>query len=150
MSATALPTVSSPQPRSPGPSSTRSMTRSAGPPVSRSAILVAASSVRDAGFGLPTTTAIVMPARHKTRVPHSCFSPKRRSTARGSRPDARLLGTMAADLIIRNGTVVDGSGGPARRADVAIAGDRIVAVEDHIDEQAHREIDAEGRVVTPG
>src|SRR3954447_2483039 len=56
----------------------------------------------------------------------------------------------AADLIIRNGTVVDGTGAPARRADVAMSGDRIVAVEDHIDEQAHREIDADGRVVTPG
>src|SRR3954447_25073088 len=56
----------------------------------------------------------------------------------------------AADLIIRNGTVVDGTGAPARRADVAIAGDRIVAVEEHIDERGHREIDAEDRAVTPG
>jgi N-acyl-D-aspartate/D-glutamate deacylase len=57
---------------------------------------------------------------------------------------------MDADLIIRGGTVVDGSGEAARQADLAIAGDRIVAVEDRIDGRAGREIDAEGRVVTPG
>jgi N-acyl-D-amino-acid deacylase len=57
---------------------------------------------------------------------------------------------MDADLIIRNGTVVDGTGAPARQADVAIAGDRIVAVEGRIEAKGHREIDASGRVVTPG
>jgi N-acyl-D-aspartate/D-glutamate deacylase len=57
---------------------------------------------------------------------------------------------MDADLIIRGGTVVDGTGAPAARADVAISGDRIVAVEDRLDAKAGREIDAEGRVVTPG
>jgi threonine dehydrogenase-like Zn-dependent dehydrogenase len=57
---------------------------------------------------------------------------------------------MDADLIIRGGTIVDGSGAAARRGDVAIAGDRIVAVEDRLDARASREIDAEGRLVTPG
>src|SRR5918995_3639136 len=57
---------------------------------------------------------------------------------------------MDTDLIIRRGTVVDGTGAAARRADVAIAGDRIVAIEERIDAGASREIDAEGRVVTPG
>ena len=57
---------------------------------------------------------------------------------------------MDADLIIRNGTVVDGTGAPARQADVAIAGDRIVAVEDRVEAKGRREIDATGRVVTPG
>ncbi len=55
-----------------------------------------------------------------------------------------------ADLIIRNGTVVDGTGAPARRADVAIKGDRIVAVEPAISGRATREIDATDRLVTPG
>ena len=35
---------------------------------------------------------------------------------------------MPHDLVIRNGSVVDGTGEPARRADVAVDGDRIVAV----------------------
>ncbi len=56
------------------------------------------------------------------------------------------------DLVIRNGTVVDGSGGPARRAgtaDVAIDGEQITAV-GSVDAPGRREIDAEGKLVTPG
>jgi len=53
------------------------------------------------------------------------------------------------DLVIRNGHVVDGTGGPARKADVAIDGGRISAVGDDIGE-GRREIDAAGLLVTPG
>ncbi|HMG43766.1 MAG TPA: amidohydrolase family protein [Acidimicrobiales bacterium] len=53
------------------------------------------------------------------------------------------------DLVIRNGRVVDGSGGPARVADIAIDGDRISAV-GTVAEPGRREIDAEGLLVTPG
>ncbi len=56
---------------------------------------------------------------------------------------------MAYDLVIRNGTVVDGSGLGSYRADVGIVGDRIAFV-GRIRERADREIDAEGQVVTPG
>ena len=54
-----------------------------------------------------------------------------------------------ADLIIRNGLVVDGTGAPPSVADVEVTGDRITAV-GSVDSSARREIDAEGRVVTPG
>ena len=57
---------------------------------------------------------------------------------------------MAHDLIIRNGSVIDGTGAPARRADVAVDGDRITAVGDLADATATTEIDATGLVVTPG
>lgn len=57
---------------------------------------------------------------------------------------------MAHDLVIRGGTVVDGTGGPARRADVAVDGDRITEVGDVDAAGAGRVIDAEGRHVTPG
>ena len=57
---------------------------------------------------------------------------------------------MDADLVIRSGTVVDGTGAPSTVADVVIAGDRIVAVEPDWVGTAHRTIDADGRVVTPG
>ena len=57
---------------------------------------------------------------------------------------------MQADLVIRNGSVVDGTGAAAVRADVAIVGDRIVAVEADFEGKGHREIDATDRVVTPG
>ena len=56
---------------------------------------------------------------------------------------------MPADLVIRNGLVVDGTGGPLRRADVAVTGDRIAAVGDDVG-TGRRELDADGHLVTPG
>jgi N-acyl-D-aspartate/D-glutamate deacylase len=56
----------------------------------------------------------------------------------------------AADLIIRNGTVHDGTGAEGQRADVAVSGDRIVAIGENLQVSASREIDAEGKLVTPG
>ena len=53
------------------------------------------------------------------------------------------------DLVIRGGTIVDGSGAPAREGDVAIDGDRIAEVGGKAG-AARREIDASGRLVTPG
>jgi N-acyl-D-amino-acid deacylase len=53
------------------------------------------------------------------------------------------------DLVIRGGTVVDGTGKPARKADVAIDGDRIVAVGTDL-ERGKREIDATDHLVAPG
>lgn len=56
---------------------------------------------------------------------------------------------MHPDLVVRGGRVVDGSGRPSFEADVVVHGDRIVAVGRH-DGPATREIDARGKVVTPG
>jgi N-acyl-D-amino-acid deacylase len=53
------------------------------------------------------------------------------------------------DLKIMGGLVVDGTGAPGRIMDVGIVGDRIVAV-GTLDESAREEIDASGRIVTPG
>jgi N-acyl-D-amino-acid deacylase len=53
------------------------------------------------------------------------------------------------DLVIRNGYVIDGSGSPAIRADVGVIGNRIARI-GRIREKGQQEIDAEGRVVTPG
>ena len=52
------------------------------------------------------------------------------------------------DLVIRNGTVVDGTGSPPRQADLAIDNDRIVAVGE-VSEAGRKEIDATGLLVTP-
>ena len=53
------------------------------------------------------------------------------------------------DLIIRGGTIADGSGRPPRPGDVAIDGSVITAVGE-VDGPARRDIDAEGLLVTPG
>jgi len=57
---------------------------------------------------------------------------------------------VAHDLIIRNGTIVDGTGKDSYRADVAIDSDKIVFIGDLSQETAIREVDATGLVVTPG
>jgi N-acyl-D-aspartate/D-glutamate deacylase len=55
---------------------------------------------------------------------------------------------VSADIVIRGGLVVDGTGAPPRRADVAITGDRISAIGDNLD--GRTEVDAGGCHVTPG
>ena len=56
----------------------------------------------------------------------------------------------SCETMVRNGTVIDGGGGPRVRADVAIAGGRIVAVGELSAMAAEREVDAAGHVVAPG
>ena len=56
---------------------------------------------------------------------------------------------MPYDLVIKNGTVIDGTGLPRYRADVAVRHGRIAAI-GRIREAAREVVDAEGRVVTPG
>src|SRR5262252_6346039 len=54
------------------------------------------------------------------------------------------------DIAILGGHVVDGSGAPARRVDVAISGGRISGIVERFTGKARREIDATGQVVAPG
>ncbi|MBK8058105.1 MAG: D-aminoacylase [Gemmatimonadetes bacterium] len=54
------------------------------------------------------------------------------------------------DLVIRGGTVYDGGGGAGREADVAVRGDRIVAIGPRLRDKGRRELDARGLVVAPG
>jgi N-acyl-D-aspartate/D-glutamate deacylase len=53
------------------------------------------------------------------------------------------------DLVIRNGTVIDGTGAAPFEADVAVAGGKIVAV-GKITDRGTEELDARGKFVTPG
>ena len=53
------------------------------------------------------------------------------------------------DLVIRGGTVVDGTGAPGRTADVALDGEVITEV-GRVDGSGRRELDADGLLVTPG
>lgn len=54
------------------------------------------------------------------------------------------------DIVFKNGRVVDGTGNPWFRADVAVAEGKIAAVGRHIGDEAERVIDASGLVVAPG
>ena len=53
------------------------------------------------------------------------------------------------DLVVRGGTVVDGTGGEPRDADVGVADGRIVGI-GHLSGSGREEIDARGLLVTPG
>jgi N-acyl-D-amino-acid deacylase len=68
----------------------------------------------------------------------------------GNLPLAQQAATPAYDLVITNGRVVDGTGNPWFRADVAIKDGRIARI-GHIDPgQARQVLDARGQVVAPG
>ena len=57
---------------------------------------------------------------------------------------------MDCDLKLSGGSVIDGSGSPARRADVAVTGDRITAIGDRAQVAAGRTVDCTGKTITPG
>ena len=62
----------------------------------------------------------------------------------------RAQAPAAYDLLIRNGRIVDGTGSPWYRGDLAVRGDTIARIAPRIDAPAARVIDAAGRVVAPG
>ena len=57
---------------------------------------------------------------------------------------------QSLDLVIRNGSVLDGSGSPAQEVDIGIRGDRVVLIGKNLRQKARRVIDAHGLVVAPG
>ena len=57
---------------------------------------------------------------------------------------------MSVELLIRNGLLFDGSGAPARQADVLIDQGRVVKIEANSSARGQREIDATGQWVLPG
>src|SRR5258706_5330637 len=65
-------------------------------------------------------------------------------------PASHRPATPQYDLIITNGQVIDGTGKPRYRADVAIKGDSIAAIGDFSGATAKMTLDAHGDVVTPG
>jgi N-acyl-D-amino-acid deacylase len=65
-------------------------------------------------------------------------------------PASETASAPQYDLVVKNGLVIDGSGRPGYRADIAIKGDRIVRIGKLKNAGAGREIDATGMVVAPG
>lgn len=66
-------------------------------------------------------------------------------TQRGMFPESHVM----HDLVIRNGTVVDGTGAPRRAADIAVDGG-VISIVGAVENAGRKEIDADGRLVTPG
>ena len=93
--------------------------------------MLSPTSRRHAGRALPTLLAAA-------------------SLLAGAAAGARSAEAQSYDLIIRGGTLMDGSGGPPRAGDVAVDGDRIAAVGDLGAATAERVIDATGHHVFPG
>lgn len=69
---------------------------------------------------------------------------------RGSTAPIPAGGTPVYDLLVRGGVVLDGTGGTGGRADVAVAGDRIMAVGPDLAATARDTLDATGLIVAPG
>ena len=65
-------------------------------------------------------------------------------------PPSPSPGEGKFDVIIRNGTVYDGTGAEPRQADVAIRGDKIAGIGDFKSAKANTVIDAKGLAVAPG
>jgi len=57
---------------------------------------------------------------------------------------------MGFDLIIKNGTVVDGTGTSGRKVDIGVRGDTIAAIDNFVDDSNSTRLDAGGMVVAPG
>jgi N-acyl-D-amino-acid deacylase len=64
--------------------------------------------------------------------------------------DRAAAQTAQYDIVIRGGTVYDGSGAAPITADIAVKGDRIAALAPHLTGHAATEIDAHGKAVSPG
>jgi N-acyl-D-amino-acid deacylase len=76
------------------------------------------------------------------------------ATTRAATPpsttDARTAPEPDFDVIITNGHILDGTGGPWYAADIGIRGDRIVAIGKLDTKKAKRVVDANGRIIAPG
>src|SRR5215475_13526017 len=64
--------------------------------------------------------------------------------------DRVTAATPSFDVVIRGGTIYDGSGEAPTTADIAVKGDRIAAVAPHVNGHGATEIDAHGKAVSPG
>jgi N-acyl-D-amino-acid deacylase len=68
----------------------------------------------------------------------------------GAADASRALGQAVSTTLIRNASIVDGSGRPARRGDVRVSGDRIVGVGTLAPLASDRIVDAHGLALAPG
>ena len=96
--------------------------------------------------GIQLTTYLV---RYPTMLPRRTLVTFCFAVAAGLKLQA-AHGASSFDVLIRGGTVIDGSGMPGFRADVGVRGDTIAIVGNLQDARARRSIDARGKIVVPG
>src|SRR5207244_4564576 len=111
----------------------------------RPAFLLRRSVARAGGVGADEGVLPRRRVRSRPRSPARIAAPARRRCPSGT-PCGRIE-TML-DLVVRAGTLLDGTGGPPRTADVAVRDGRVVEV-GKVTEPARRVIDADGALVTP-
>src|SRR6186997_1041417 len=92
------------------------------------------------------TATVNCPCRHT----FSGTSPMLRLSLLALLSFAAPLWAAEFDVLIRGGTVYDGSGGPPKRADVGLRGDSVAAVGDLSRDTAKLVVDARGLAVAPG
>src|SRR5258705_6829370 len=108
-----------------------------------------------AACAIPSPIPLPAPVTTATRSRSSCIHPPRASCTLGGSRRRRTAtrppedAPMAYDLLIRNGTLIDGTGAAPRVGDVAIQDGRIAAV-GQVSGSAARTLDADGLAVTPG
>src|SRR3954470_23231043 len=73
-------------------------------------------------------------------------TPRGRGSAGREVPDVGDVG----DVLVRGGTIIDGTGGPPRPGDVRVRGGVIVEIGEGLEPDGEEEIDAAGAFVTPG
>jgi N-acyl-D-amino-acid deacylase len=95
--------------------------------------------------GRPTTGAAIIARMRTTRIATALLLVT--TALAGS---AHRAATQQFDVIIRNGTVYDGTGAPGRKADVGLRGDRIATVGDLNGASAATVVDATNLAVAPG
>jgi predicted amidohydrolase YtcJ len=89
-------------------------------------------------FALTLSTFAILPLPAASRA------------ATAASPDAKRAGPVAADVVLKGGTLVDGTGAPRQRADVALRGDRIVAVGKFEADPNAKVVDVSALIVAPG
>jgi N-acyl-D-amino-acid deacylase len=103
-------------------------------------------SVDEGGLSIAAVNRMIAAAVKGVQSRGTGSSPREGQSAAISQPPA----PSDYDVILRNGTVVDGSGGTPFRADVALAGSRIAAIGTLTSKTARLELDVKGLIVAPG
>src|SRR5688500_6754711 len=106
-------------------------------------------SAREPGILLALALAPLAGCCHAPGTPAPDGGARSVTTA-AARPDGDAPDPACLDLIVRGGTVFDGTGAPGRAADVGICGDRVSVVGDLSTATAPHVVDARGLAVAPG